>query len=445
MGAKNGRKSKQNTKNILSKHELRVARRNSALLVTKEDEKLKILEEEQSHFARLAKDLKEAKKPENDPVEILMKEVSEEIKEPMENETKELTQEEKICKDYNDGLTIREIAKNYELSYQKVRSILIKKDVKIRPRGFKIQQPVENVEEPKVEVAEISSVEEDIEEVLVEPLIEENVDEEVNEEPSIHFFNFADQDFTYVKLRKLELSNVENSDDVFIAGLVKDRHDIPFVDKYIFETLTQANFNNPDYCENKARGFINAYLRPDKNSDKHKTLVVYCTGLQLALSALVSVCAQMQINLITMHLNTDLRKFMPQKTLCIFGDKIPDIGALSTNLLKPLKDKYDKIFTYGCDVDDLIEKGNCTYIKASFGEKFTNDSNSVLILFNKDFPDQEDWRIFGDLIKAMQREDLENKKHCVILGRIQISLNGFKFGDNVAKSFNYRNSVNQSK
>ena len=433
MGARSNKKDPYKT--CLSKSELRAMRlkenvknqKASALIeLTKEDIKIQKIEDEQAHFAQLSATLLESKK--QDPVEKLLNYVKEDSE--VKVEEKEATTEEKICEDYNNGSTIKEIAQKFAITEYKARTILLNNGVKMRPRGFNLSK-VNATENQEVAV-----------EVKEEINIKKPEESDSNVLPDDNFM-FADQEFSNNKIKRMKFKN--SDENVFFAGLVKDRHEIPFVDKYVFETLTQSNFNTPEYCENKAKGFINAYIKPDPSSGKFKTLVVYCTGLQLALSALVSVCAQLQVNLITMHLNAETKKFIPQKTLCIFGNDIPNVNGLIHNPLKPLSERYGKIFTYDCTIEDLLQQEKCIYIKACYGEKYANENNSVIILSNKEFPEVEQWKLFGDLVQSMQKEDLPDKHHSVILGRINISMDGYQYGELITKSFNYRNDVNKTK
>ena len=65
---------------------------------------------------------------------------------------------------------------------------------------------------------------------------------------------FCGQEIKDNNYRKISFNMFEN--DIFVAGLCKGRHDIPMVNKYIFDTLSDKEFKNPIYLENRAKGFI---------------------------------------------------------------------------------------------------------------------------------------------------------------------------------------------
>lgn len=371
-------------------------------------------------------------------------------KEDIKEEGQKTTEEsiiESICSKYLDGETVKQISKELDSTEYKIKKILIDNNIEIRPRGYNLKSKFREKElsqmgetdeiietkEVSENVEESTDINEDIKEtteIIEEPVentntVDDNKDEKKLSTNSIVFCNREIKDD---KLSRVEFNMFDN--DIFIAGLVKDRHEIPFVNKFVFNTLTEKQFADPEYAEAKAKGFLNYYVRP-KPTEPPKTLVVYCTGLQLALSALVSACAQLKVNLITMHYNPDTRQYMPQNTLTIFG-KVPDISKISP--LKLMEKTYNDVFTYNCSVKDLVATEDCMYI--ALHDDVNN--NKSIILFNKDFPDDTAWNLFGECIKIMKSDDVATKKHNVMMGNIIISLAGYNWCDNICKSYNYK-------
>ena len=321
---------------------------------------------------------------------------------------------------YTNGLSILELHDELGLSKYKISKILNETNTKIRPRGCQIKRE-KAIED--INVAVNDNIENDI--------VINNCPDTDDSSNSITFCGQEIKDNNY---RKISFNMFEN--DIFVAGLCKGRHDIPMVNKYIFDTLSDKEFKNPIYLENRAKGFINAYIK-NRIDGTTKTLVLYCTGLQLPLSALIKVCVEMKVNLITMHFDPETTSYIPQVTLDIFGE-VPDISKISP--VDGLKNKYrGGVYTYKCNIKDLITQGNCIAIALNSD----NDSNDEIILFDKEFPDAELWEVYGNFIKMSRDESIENKHHSIIMTTINISLAGYLFGDCISKSFNYKNPRKQ--
>ena len=419
MGKKYTKNRKITTKTALSKSDLRAARKreqeemNKATstkrtpVVTKIEVDDIVAQEEVKISINPP-----VNEPDNDPKKIISmyfdEKASIEVISDVLNIDENDVLETILCKEY-ETKSMFEIQNNYHISRLRLKDILIKHGIEIRNAG----NP--NFGKKKVETQQIE---------------EQNTK---TKEKNVLSFNFADQEFSYDKLRSID--PVSNDNHVCVAGLVNNRHEIKGIDKFIFEEVTNEELNDPS----KLEGTVLSFLSDNFKDDKDNTLILYCTGLQLVLSTVISVCAQLKINVITMHWNPDTKGYIPQETLCIFG-KYPDIKKISTaRNLRNIQDNYNRIYLYDCDVLDIMETKNVIHIDCNFGSKIEDNIDSTIIIFNKEFPDAEVWSIFGDLIKSMQREDLSNKKHNVMIGKLTVTIGGYQFGDNIAKSYNYTN------
>lgn len=342
-----------------------------------------------------------------------------------------------ICDSYvNEGLTIMQCVTKYNVTKYFVTKVLKENNVTMRSGRKSVLNTDKIVKEIKdvininiVEEAEKTIEEKVVEEVKTEePEVVEVNKSDSNVKPNRNTIIFCDQEYSNDKLYRVQFNKY--AQDIIVAGLCKNRHDMP-VSKYVFDTLNEKEIDDPKYIENRATGFINAYVRP-KPTMPSKTLVLYCTGFALALSTIIKVCVQNKINLITMHWNPNTESYVPQTTIDIFG-KVPQIDEISP--LKGLDDKYrGGVYLFGCKNRQLVEKENCLFI--SLQDEKHPERNSI-ILFNLAFPNNETWRIYGEFIKMSRAEGFEKRQN-IQLGTISISMSGYVWGDVLSKSYNWR-------
>ena len=343
-----------------------------------------------------------------------------------------------ICDAYLEGMSMTKCSEKFEISYRQVQNILKENNIKIRPKGF--QKKTKNKDDDELAKEIINESDEN------ENLANQNNDDtsfsiKVNCQggdsfkgkkdelkPSNKTIIFCEQSYSNEKLNKIEFDKY--SQDVVVAGLCRNRHDMP-VNKYIFDTLTEKEINDPKYIESRALGFVNAYVRP-KPTMPAKTLVLYCTGFALALSTIVKICVQNKVNLLTMHWNPHTDSYTPQNTVDIFG-KVPTIDEISP--LKGLENKYKGgVYLFGCKTKRLIEQGKCTFI--SLQDDYYSDRNSI-VLFPYEFPTDEVWKFYAEVIK-MSRNEGFIKRQYIQIGLMDVSLSGYIWGDVVSKSYNWR-------
>lgn len=352
-----------------------------------------------------------------------------------------------ICDAYSeDGLNLLECANQFGITKYRVCKVLEDNNIQRRHRGgsgknkdASAKEVVENVIEDAP-----NEIEEETAEVKEDPSFNIKVncqgggsfkgrkDELKSSNKTIIF---CEQSYSNEKLNKIEFDKY--SQDVVVAGLCKNRHDMP-VGKYIFDTLTEKEINDPKYIESRALGFVNAYVRP-KPTMPAKTLVLYCTGFALALSTIVKICVQNKVNLLTMHWNPTTQSYVPQNTLDIFG-KVPTIDEISP--LKGLENKYKGgVYLFGCKTKRLVEQGKCTFI--SLQDDYYPDRNSI-VLFPYEFPTDEVWKFYAEVIK-MSRNEGFIKRQYIQIGLMDVSLSGYIWGDVVSKSYNWRDEKSTTK
>ena len=449
MGRKNYRKTKMKitTKNAISKSELREARKREESQINEAISSKREIRNQQNKKEK-ADMLATAKNNDISLVEVSVNNetIINEYENKMSISTIANTHGMKnsdvlsilICNAYSEGMSMVKCSEKFEISYRQVQNILKENNVKIRPKGF--QKKTENKDDDELtkEIINESSKNEN--------LVNQNIDDasfniKVNyqdEDTSVNKKNdliptdgkivFCEQSYSNEKLNKIEFGKY--SQDVVVAGLCRNRHNMP-VNKYIFDTLTEKEINDPKYIESRALGFINAYVRP-KPTMPAKTLVLYCTGFALALSTIVKICVQNKVNLLTMHWNPHTDSYTPQNTVDIFG-KVPTIDEISP--LKGLENKYKGgVYLFGCKTKRLIEQGKCTFI--SLQDDYYPDRNNI-VLFPCEFPTDEVWKFYVEMIK-MSRNEGFIKRQYIQIGLMDVSLSGYVWGDVVSKSYNWR-------
>mgnify|MGYP007069835372 FL=1 len=225
-------------------------------------------------------------------------------------------------------------------------------------------------------------------------------------------FNFAGKDFYYNNLTRYENPNYEDF-EVVVAGLVKDRHNIQFIKKYVFETFSNDEFSIARYSEDKATDFITSNF--DLNSEKPKLLVLYCTGLQLALSAVISACAKYNINCITMHYNSDTEEYLSQKTLTIFNEVsdelLENVTSKATSIFDKISADIDVLF-YNTTAEELIESKQ--FITLSLIDFSNSSKKTTRIFFNTTSLSRECLKIFDDMVFHINNEDIAKERSCAI-------------------------------
>lgn len=136
-----------------------------------------------------------------------------------------------------------------------------------------------------------------------------------------------------------------------ICGLVSERHDMPAnVNLYIFErylnSMVQFDFEGQ---YNVARDFIMEHVYQD--SKPIKDLLVYCTGIQSALAAVIKAAFDLRVNLILAHYDIQYDKYRYQ---LMWGEftKTP----ITNNIIRFINNSSSYCY-YNCshhDINDTI-------------------------------------------------------------------------------------------
>ena len=128
-------------------------------------------------------------------------------------------------------------------------------------------------------------------------------------------------------------------------GLVADRHDMGPINDFVFESLDETLMF--DY----ARQYVIAADAIKKHiNGGNKSLVIYATGLQSALTTVIKVCNDLNVPLTIMHYNTKEHTYIPQV-----------VSESPNKLIIP--SEFDGILSrgvevniYDCTLEDVVKK-----------------------------------------------------------------------------------------
>ena len=131
-----------------------------------------------------------------------------------------------------------------------------------------------------------------------------------------------------------------------VCGLVSERHEMPAnITLYIYERYLNSNLMfNFDEQYRIAREFIIEHIF--ENSMPVKDLIVYCTGIQSALAAVIKAAYDLGVNLILAHYDAYNKKYRYQ---LIWGDFTKE---------SPINNKVIRFI----NVSESYQYYNCTYI-----------------------------------------------------------------------------------
>jgi len=147
-----------------------------------------------------------------------------------------------------------------------------------------------------------------------------------------------------IQVQKPQMINITTKP--FEVGLISDRHNIP-VGQYIFDIFTQEMMFDYDEQYRIAQKFLDEYIGFNENGIPNRDLIVYLTGLQIALATVVKVCYDNKVNLTLKHYNNQTRVYHDQVIFDDFDNK----ASISPFYI--LLNSYKYIYTYGIKESDV--------------------------------------------------------------------------------------------
>ncbi len=221
-----------------------------------------------------------------------------------------------------------------------------------------------------------------------------------------------------------KLIQIERKITTFKACLFSERHDVPYVDEFIYESgFTDAQFTNYEFQYNKAKEFL-------KKVPEDKTLIIYCTGCQPALASVIKACFDEKRNLILKHYNGITKKYDSQIMWSQFAE-LPKETSL-----------YDKfkfnLYTYDTDIEKLIDDGKGYTITVKVTDPDTGQiKDHANLLFDTE---EKGWAVYPTLVSSINDSSLGNTRNVTSLFFTEFTLTetDILFGQVYSKSFNTR-------
>ena len=296
---------------------------------------------------------------------------------------------------YSNGTSLPRISEIVGASYSSVRKYVLE---------YKASYENENVEEPEPEPEQQPELN------LV--AVNKNIE----------------QDNTPV-LRKIRC------DAYLICGLVDGRHDMP-TNKYIFDSVSRTNMFDYEFQEEKCRNFITKNI-PFVNGVAAKSLVVYVTGLQCVLAALIKVTAELKVNLVLNHFNSDNGGYVSQVIWNKFNLETPE----GYKFVKRFREGPDhNLFSYDASLDELL-KLNDFYVISKYEVRGKGNVISCDRVFVKDFNNL--WSIYPTFVSQINADN--GKCLAVNIFSVKKSNDGkYLFDDKICQAYNkkYRSEIN---
>lgn len=259
----------------------------------------------------------------------------------------------------------------------------------------------------------------------------ENAEEPEQKQPELNLVTVnknMEQDNTPV-LRKIRC------DAYLICGLVDGRHDMP-TNKYIFDSVSKSNMFDYEFQEKKCKEFILKNI-PFVNGVAAKSLVVYVTGLQCVLAALIKVTAELKVNLVLNHFNSDNGGYVSQVIWNKYNLETPE----GYKFVKRFRESPEhNLFTYDASLDELL-KLNDFYVISKYEVRGKGNVVSCDRVFVKDFNNL--WGIYPTFVSQINANN--NKCLAVNIFSVKKFNDGkYLFDDKICQAYNkkYRSEIN---
>lgn len=230
-----------------------------------------------------------------------------------------------------------------------------------------------------------------------------------------------DQDNTPV-LRKIRC------DAYLICGLVDGRHDMP-TNKYIFDSVSKSNMFNYEFQEEKCRNFITENI-PFINGVAAKSLVVYVTGLQCVLAALIKVTAELKVNLVLNHFNSDNGGYVSQVIWNKFNLETPE----GYKFVKRFRESPNhNLFSYDTSLNELLTL-NEFYVISKYETKSRGNVVSCDRVFVKDFNNL--WNIYPTFVSQINSDNNRSLAVNIYLVKKSDKNGKYLFDDKICQAYN---------
>lgn len=312
---------------------------------------------------------------------------------------KEVEEMYEIFRSHSKDFTIEEIAEMYNISPSTVN---------FRKRKF-----AEMIEDEKLNKEEKS----------IDEIAEKKTDTKKNVitvqfNPDIEFNRFH-RIFMLDKFQ-CDLKEYKGINSEYIeVGLIADRHPLP-VKMFIFD----KSFDNElmfDY--HKQEEIVQHFI--DTHCKFKRKIILYTTGMQSALTSVIKVCANNEIDIHIKHYNVDTGTYQLQP---VFGD----LTNIKPDTFEKLAKSKGGLFFYKCSQEEMNN-----YNKEFYVIKFANKSSRAEgHIIAKSFKDA--YEIVPSMIESMLHYDSEL---ALYVNKAYIKDDKFVFGLCFSKNYNTKFTI----
>lgn len=220
------------------------------------------------------------------------------------------------------------------------------------------------------------------------------------------------------------IKKIKKPSNIYEIGLVDERHDLP-VDRCIYGSLDDNEIFNYNELYRIAKKHI-------ENVPSNSVIMLYCTGLQSALGAVIKACFTLKRSLILKHYNNQTKNYTNQEIFNFNNVSMEECEYPFNNL-----EKYSTVYTYECTLEELVENHDnymVNYFCSSRNDRENVEKHNIFCTgYEKAF------KLFGEL--SMNIQDID-KDISVFVRKATVNKSSCNIGQIISKTYNYENSRN---
>lgn len=263
-------------------------------------------------------------------------------------------------------------------------------------------------------------------------MAERSINRETNENPIGVTVEFAGE-----IISDPDLIRIPSKTDMFVeCWLVSDRHEGDNRPRPgIFEGfIDNETINSFDKITKRIKEFIDANVPKDNDGNYTKTLVVYLSGLQVALSCLMMYCIDHKVPLHLMHYNGN----SDYNRQVVVGDPYVEINTI-----------YDSIdgeqYFYNTTpqvINELAKSGYSPY--ALYLADAEENEEGKMVYSNKKYvfctSIDDAFKVYPKFLKAHMGKFT---KHAIYLIQLKMNMGNLQWDEILCKSFNFQSPKKQ--
>lgn len=212
-----------------------------------------------------------------------------------------------------------------------------------------------------------------------------------------------------------KIQNVINKPKpVLECGLVKGRHNSIPTDLFVFnKSLSEELMFDYDKLDRICTEFIHNHI-DFSSGEPDKSIILYATGIQCAISSFIKICQELHISLTIAHYNFSSGEYFEQEIFNYEEDAY-------TKILGNIFSEYNEVYLYDCKLDVVLnENHNIYFVTTEYrknGEKYTEATISDDIYKAYEFYSSEVKRAIyadKDILVSIDEAKKENTAYKII-------------------------------